>query len=132
MNFLTTGNFTIDFDEFLDETVYHKKKKVYYSSLSGGEKKKVSLSVMLALNDLLLLSGKDRSNIIFFDEIADSLDEEGIKGLYELIKEVTKSKTMFIITHNDYLVGLIEDQAEHLVVEKKKGITTVKTKNAIL
>lgn len=132
MNFLTAGNFTIDFNEFLEETVFLKKKKVYYTSLSGGEKKKVSLSVMLALNDLLLLSGKDRSNIIFFDEIADSLDEEGIKGLYELIKEVTNSKTMFIITHNDYLMGLIEDWAEHLVVEKKKGITTVKTKNAVL
>ena len=132
MNFLTAGNFTIDFNEFLEETVYLKKKQVFYSSLSGGEKKKVSLSVMLALNDLLLLSGKDRSNIIFFDEIADSLDEEGIKGLHELIKEVTNSKTMFIITHNDYLVSLIEDWAEHLVVEKKKGITTIKTKNAVL
>jgi len=132
MNFLTAGNFTIDFDEFLEETVYLKNGKVYYTSLSGGEKKKVSLSVMLALNDLLLLSGKDRSNIIFFDEIADSLDEEGIKGLHELIKEVTNSKTMFIITHNDYLVGLIEDWAEHLIVEKTKGITTVKTKNANL
>jgi len=128
MNFLTAGNFSIDFDEFLEETVFLKNKKVFYDSLSGGEKKKVSLSVMLALNDLLLLSGKDRSNIIFFDEIADSLDEEGIKGLHELIKEVTKSKTMFIITHNDYLVSLIEDWAEHLIVEKKGGITKTRTK----
>jgi DNA repair exonuclease SbcCD ATPase subunit len=132
MKFLTAGNFSIEFDETLKETVYLKDSLVYYESLSGGEKKKVSLSVMLALNDLLLLSGKSRANIVFFDEIADSLDDEGIKGIYELIKEVSEVKKMFIISHNDYLVGMIEDWADLLKVQKRKNITTIinKKRNA--
>ena len=74
----------------------------------------------------LLLTGKDRSNVIFFDEIADSLDEEGIKGLYELIQEITQSKRLFVITHNDNLTSLIEDWSDVLEVTKKKHISKVR------
>jgi DNA repair exonuclease SbcCD ATPase subunit len=109
----------------LDEIIYYKGKAVFFNSLSGGEKKRISLGVMLALNDLLVLSGKERSNLIFFDEIADSLDEEGVKGLLELIHLLTKetNKKLFIITHNDYFVSLLEEYCEQLKVVKKNNIT---------
>lgn len=126
LSFLTKGNFTIQFDDSLQEAITNKGKPAYFDTLSGGEKKKISLAVMLALNDLLLLTGKDRSNVVFFDEIADSLDEEGIRGLYELIQKITQSKRLFIISHNDYLTSLIEDWADVLEVKKKSHITTVR------
>ena len=103
LGFLTNGNFTITFSEVLQDEIKNKGVELAFDALSGGEKKKVSLAVMLALNDLLLLTGKDRSNVVFFDEIADSLDDEGIKGLYELIQQITGSKRLFVITHNEYL-----------------------------
>ena len=126
LGFLTGGNFSIDFDDSLQETILNRSKLAFFDTISGGEKKKISLSVMLALNDLLLLTGKERSNVVFFDEIADSLDEEGIRGLYELIQQITESKRLFIITHNDYLASLIEDWADVLEVRKKDYITTVR------
>ena len=126
LGFLTQGNFSIEFDDLLQETILNKKKTAYFNTLSGGEKKKLSLSVMLALNDLLLLTGKERSNVVFFDEIADSLDDEGIKGLYELIQHLTISKRLFIITHNDNLTSLIEDWSDTLEVTKTKHISKVK------
>ena len=126
LGFLTQGNFSIEFDDLLQETILNKKKPAYFNTLSGGEKKKLSLSVMLALNDLLLLTGKERSNVVFFDEIADSLDEEGIKGLYELIQHITLSKRLFIITHNDNLTSLIEDWSDILEVTKTRHISKVK------
>jgi len=125
LGFLTNGNFSIEFDEFLNDEIKNKGSLVYYDALSGGEKKKLSLAVMLALNDLLLLTGKERSNVIFFDEIADSLDEEGIKGLYELIQQITTSKRLFIITHNEYLGSLIEDWADVVKVTKTNHISKV-------
>ena len=109
------------FDELLNETISTKKKKVFYGALSGGEKKKVSLSVMLALNDLLVLSGKDRSDILFFDEIADSLDEEGIHGLYELIESITQNKKLFIITHNEHLSGIIDEHGDNMTIIKRNN-----------
>ena len=125
LGFLTNGSFSIEFDELLHDVIKNKSSHVFFDALSGGEKKKLSLAVMLALNDLLLLTGKDRSNVVFFDEIADSLDEEGIKGLYELIQQLTTKKRVFIITHNDNLSSLIEDWSDVLKVSKTKHITTI-------
>jgi len=126
LGFLTNGNFSIKFDEFLHDEIKNNGSHVYYEALSGGEKKKLSLAVMLSLNDLLLLTGKERSNVVFFDEIADSLDEEGIKGLYELIQQITTSKRLFIITHNEYLGSLIEDWSDIVEVTKTNHISKVK------
>ena len=126
LSILSNNSFVIEFDELLNEEIKSSSHTIHFESLSGGEKKKFSLSVMLALNDLLVLSGKDRSDLIFFDEVADSLDKEGIKGLYDLIQEISVSKKLFLITHNQYLVSLIEDDVEELLVTKKNNITVFK------
>ena len=125
LKFLSSSNFSITFDETLKEEIYNRGPLTYFDALSGGEKRKTSLSIMLGLNDLLLLSGKERSNLIFFDEVADSLDGGGVKGLYELIMEISKNKKVFVITHNDYLSSLLEDEAENLNVLKKANITNI-------
>tara|TARA_R110002020_G_scaffold260883_3_gene475230 strand:+ start:3649 stop:5259 length:1611 start_codon:yes stop_codon:yes gene_type:complete len=122
---LTKGNFVIKFDDSLAEELYNDGVLCHFDSLSGGEKKRVSLAVMLGLNDLLLLTGKDRSNIIFFDEVADSLDADGVKGLIELIHQLTKHKKLFLITHNEYLTSLLEEYSETLTVSKRKNITKI-------
>ena len=80
---------------------------------------------MIALNDLLFLSGKDKSNIIFFDEVADSLDEAGVRGIHELISELTDQKKVFVITHNTYLNSLIDSDSSDVIVTKHKGLTKI-------
>ena len=125
LKFLSSSNFSVTFDETLKEEIYNKGTLTFFEALSGGEKRKVSLAIMLGLNDLLLLSGKERSNLIFFDEVADSLDDGGVKGLYELILDISNNKKVFVITHNDYLNSLLEDESENLHVSKKSNITTI-------
>jgi len=125
LGFLTAGRFSVTFDEVLDECIRNNGSPVLYESMSGGEKKKVSLAVMLALNDLLILSGKERSNLLFFDEVADSLDKEGVKGVCELMEILSTEKKVFIITHNDYLSSLIEDSANTLTVVKRNKLTKI-------
>ena len=122
---MTKGNFVIKFDDSLAETLYNNGVQGHFDSLSGGEKKRVSLAVMLGLNDLLLLTGKDRSNIIFFDEVAENLDADGVKGLIELIHQLTKHKKLFLITHNEYLTSLLEEYSETLKVVKRNNITKI-------
>ena len=123
LSVLTGGLLSISFDELLSETIKSNGGHVFFEALSGGEKKKVSLAVMLSLNDLLVLSGKNRSNLVFFDEVADSLDQEGIKGLHELLKDITEKRKVFIISHNNYLTSLIEDSSEKLTIIKRNNIT---------
>ena len=122
---LTSGQFSVEFDETLKESIYNRGTRVFYDAMSGGEKKKISLAVMIALNDLLFLSGKDKSNIIFFDEVADSLDEAGVRGIHELISELTDQKKVFVITHNTYLNSLIDSDSTDVIVTKHKGLTKI-------
>jgi len=124
LSYLTNSKYFVEFDEELVEKIKTNGTIIQYISLSGGEKRKINLAVMLALKDLLLLTDKDQSDLVFFDEVAENLDEEGVRGLYELFQEIKKDKTIFVITHNKYLKTLL-DSSKRLTVSKHKGITKV-------
>ena len=123
-SFLTNSKYNLYFDEELNEKVITEDQTIQYISLSGGEKRKINLAVMMALKDLLLLTDKNQSNILFLDEIAENLDEEGINGLYSLLQEIKKDKLIFIITHNKYLKTLLHS-APRLSIIKSKGVSKV-------
>tara|TARA_R110000737_G_scaffold328115_1_gene342669 strand:- start:2359 stop:3945 length:1587 start_codon:yes stop_codon:yes gene_type:complete len=123
-SFLTDSKYSLYFDEELNEKVITEDQVIQYISLSGGEKRKINLAVMMALKDLLLLTDKNQSNIMFLDEIAENLDEEGINGLYSLLQEIKKDKLIFIITHNKYLKTLLHS-APRLSIIKSRGVSKV-------
>ena len=79
---------------------------------------------MMALKDLLLLTDTNHSNLLFFDEVAENIDEDGIQGLYNLLLELKKTRQIFVITHNKHLKTLL-DSSKRLTVEKKKGISKI-------
>jgi len=124
LSYLSDSKYFIEFDEELTEKITTGKKVIYYISLSGGEKRKVNLAVMLALKDLLLFTDKTQCNLLFFDEVAENLDEEGVMGLYNLLQEIKKNKTVFVITHNKYLKTLL-DSSPRLAIIKHRGISKV-------
>jgi len=125
LSFLTNSKYSLFFDEELNEKVVTNEQAIQYISLSGGEKRKVNLAVTMALKDLLLLTDKDQSNILFLDEIAENLDEEGIQGLYNLLQEIKKDKLIFVITHNKYLKTLLHS-APRLSIIKSNGVSTLR------
>ena len=124
---LSQGKFFISFDEELKETITHNDRSVPYISLSGGEKKKISLAVMLGLQELLKMSNNQKTNLMFFDEVAENLDQEGLEGLYILLSELKKDKSLFVITHNNYLKSLM-DNSKSLTMIKANGVSTLKGK----
>jgi ABC-type Mn2+/Zn2+ transport system ATPase subunit len=66
------------------------------------------------------MSNGHKSNLLFFDEVAENLDENGVIGLYNLLCELKKDKTIFIITHNQVLKSLL-DSSKTLMVVKEEG-----------
>ena len=127
LSHLSQGKFFITFDEELKETITHNERSVAYISLSGGEKRKVSLAVMLGLQELLKMSHKQKTNLMFFDEVAENLDREGLEGLYILLSELKKDKSLFVITHNNYLKSLM-DNSKSLTIIKANGTSKIKRK----
>jgi DNA repair exonuclease SbcCD ATPase subunit len=124
---LSQGKFFIQFDEELRETITHNDEVISYMSLSGGEKRKVSLAVMLGLQELLKIAHNQKNNIMFFDEVGENLDREGLDGLYILLSELKKDKTLFVITHNNYLKSLM-DNAKTITMIKSNGVSKLKGK----
>jgi len=118
---LTNNQFTINFNEELDETICNNGRNIAFISLSGGEKRKINLAVMLALQALLSATAKKQSNIVFFDEVADNLDDDGIMCLYNLLNSLkAENRTIFLITHNNYLKSLL-DSTQNLTMMKIRG-----------
>ena len=125
LSYLTNSKYFLEFDQELNEKIETSGHLVQYISLSGGEKRKVNLAVTLGLKDLLLLTDKSHLDLLFFDEVAENIDEEGIDGLYQLLQEIKKDKSIFIITHNKHLKTLL-DSSPRLAIIKSKGISTLK------
>ena len=124
LSYLTNSKYSVEFNQELTEKIETSGRLVQYISLSGGEKRKINLSVTLALKDLLLLTDNSHVGLLFFDEVAENLDENGVQGLYQLLQEIKKTKTVFVITHNKHLKTLL-DSSKRLSIIKHKGISTV-------
>ena len=125
LSYLTNSKYSIEFSEELVEKIETHNSIVQYISLSGGEKRKINLAVMLGLKDLLLLTDTSHVDLLFFDEVAENIDEEGIDGLHQLLQEIKKTKTIFIITHNKHLKTLL-DSSPRISIIKSKGISSIK------
>jgi len=124
LSYLTNSKYSVEFDQELAEKIETSGRLLSYISLSGGEKRKVNLAITLGLKDLLLLTDKSHIDLLFFDEVAENIDEEGVQGLYQLLQEIKKDKTIFIITHNKHLKTLL-DSSKRVTIIKSKGTSKI-------
>ena len=125
VSMLSSGKLNIEFDDKLNETIKCEGREIQHISLSGGEKRKINIAIMLALQDLLGVVTGSTTNILFLDEIAENLDEDGINGLYILMRELRKSKDLFVITHNNNLKSAL-DFGNKVTIIKARGYSKLK------
>lgn len=94
-----------------------------YAANSAGEKKRVDLAVNLALQDLVAARSNKSLNIAIFDEIFDSLDQNGIESVIDLLQELaTEKSSIFVISHNPHLQAVFSNV---ITVVKKDGYSTL-------
>lgn len=130
LSILTNNAISLVFNEELEETITANGREIKFMSLSGGEKRKVNLAVMLALQSVQRVLSKNNFNIIFFDEIGENVDDEGIQGIYNLLNSMKQdeNKIIFLITHNSYLKNLLES-SNVLTIMKSRGESRIITEN---
>ena len=124
---LTGGQFSLEFNDELSETIRNNNVETKYISLSGGEKRKVNLAIMLALQDLSSKISRTDCNLLFFDEVCDNIDNPGILAVNNLLRTLESQnpeKKVLVITHNNYLQELLGD-TNAITVRKHKGISKV-------
>lgn len=108
------------FKEEFNVAVFRGKEPLPFGLLSKGQRSRVGSCVGMALRELTRERGSNVFDFFFLDEIADALDESGLRELVNLLDEVPGQK--LIITHNDMLKNYISDM---LTVEMSGGVSTV-------
>jgi DNA repair exonuclease SbcCD ATPase subunit len=92
----------------LNVTMLREDKEVNcsYKSLSGGQKRRVDVSLCLSLNKWV----SDRYNVpngllglIILDEIFSYLDKEGEESLANLISSESSNKAILVVSHTPSL-----------------------------
>lgn len=91
-----------------------------YKGLSGGEKRKVRLATVLALQDLVSTRATKPIELFIGDEIDDALDAAGIERLMIILEEkATERGSVFVISHNE-----LRDHIKQAVIITKKDKKT--------
>jgi len=94
-----------------------------YKSLSGGEKRRADIIIILSLQRFLLECAGVSTNLLVFDEIFDSLDNTGIQMILNCIDMIfDENLCIYIITHKNDFKTSFESIIE---VEKVNEISSV-------
>lgn len=93
-----------------------------FKGLSGGEKRKVRLACMLALQDLVASRATKPINLLLCDEIDDALDAPGLERLLGILEKKGRERgTVIVISHRQ-----LSDWIDNVtVVTKKGGVSTI-------
>ncbi|MHA1816222.1 MAG: AAA family ATPase [Candidatus Heimdallarchaeaceae archaeon] len=111
LNLLANGRYTVSFDtldqtkagEFRDKisvNVFDSQTKANNRlQLSGGQTRIVDIATILTLGDLQTSIQNVSFNLLIFDEIFDSLDDENINYVSRIMTKLKVGKSIFIISH---------------------------------
>jgi DNA repair exonuclease SbcCD ATPase subunit len=102
--------------------VEHAKGGKSFGLLSGGEKRKVRLSAMLALQDLVASRATKPIQLFIGDELDTALDVNGLERLMSVMERRAKDNgTVIMISHSD-----LKDWCDNVTtITKTGGISVV-------
>lgn len=106
----------------IDTVIYKDGNECGYSQLSKGQRQLLKLCFSVSVMELCSNHNGAESNIMFFDEVADGLDDNFKSKTFNMLQELsTKRDSVFAIDHseafkqmftNRYEVRLINGQSE--------------------
>jgi DNA repair exonuclease SbcCD ATPase subunit len=108
----------VEFDELLNVKI----DRWGYKTHSGGEKKRIDLSIMFALNDLHVSVFGPQCNLMVLDEVDGRIDPFTTNRLVtllndDIIKRNSGLTNIFIISHKE----IMKDKFPHQIKVKNKG-----------
>lgn len=132
---LTNGNIKINFhtqtqlksgewrEKFFVEVINENGSETY-SGNSGGEKARADLAINFTISDVVAARAKKSYPQKWFDEPFESLDEEGVEAVIELLtKMVQECGTIFVVTHQPGMQSLF---SKTIRIVKENGESRIK------
>lgn len=102
-------------------TISNNSVDIPFSSLSSGERTRVSLVVLLAIVETLEVLTNVELNILIFDELLSVLDAEGVNLFKEQLNTYRNKKNVFVVIHHDEIESDYFDNI--LNVYKRNSLT---------
>lgn len=110
-----------DLKEKFNIDVENGKGAKSFRGLSGGEKRKVRLATMLALQDLVASRATKPIDLWIGDEIDDALDDAGLERLMSVLERKARERgTVLVISHN-----ALTDWVDEVATVVKRGELSV-------
>ena len=92
--------------------VYAHGKPVPYNSLSGGQRRRVDIGIMLVLTQSVAqwMGVRGVLGLLILDEVFSFLDASGAEGLVAALGQVVEQiPTIFVITHDTHLQAMVPE-----------------------
>lgn len=89
-----------------------------YLATSGGERRRIDIALMLALAEVAEAAAGTTSGTLFFDEVFDALDDEGVDAACALLEELAQNRCVVVISHNDSLKHRLKSDCQIQVTAK--------------
>ena len=87
-----------------------------YKASSGGERRRIDVAILLALADIAGAAHGIEGGTLFFDEVFDSLDADGVERVIDALQDLAKDRAVLVISHNpDFVARLSPAKHVHLV-----------------
>ena len=125
-------SFNCEFAMEFTPTLGMLPSKWAYSLCSGGERKRIDMSVMFALYDLYIYMHGQQCNIMVLDEVDGRLDSEGIEAFIDVVtndfcdQSGTKPRpdSILIISHRPEMLDAFPSK---IMVRKKEGFSFIES-----
>ena len=127
LQFLIDNKIVLTFDNELNENIVRNPpdgNPYIYHALSAGQRRRLNLAVSQAFADIMMLSTGTIPSVIFLDEVTTNIDRQGVSAVYDVIQELSQDKQVFVTTHDQDMMKLLENHDSiNLIYEK--GFTTI-------
>jgi DNA repair exonuclease SbcCD ATPase subunit len=90
-------------------------RPISYARCSGGMKKRVNIAITCAFRETMRLASDCDLPLFIVDEAADALDEPGMIGFTDILQEISKDATIWVISHNPVLRSAVDAVASGCV-----------------
>jgi DNA repair exonuclease SbcCD ATPase subunit len=108
---ISAGRYSLSFDTMKETKAGELKDKINVNvfdtltlsdarvKFSGGQERIIDIATILTLGDLQEKIQGVSFNILLFDEIFDTLDDENVRYVADLLKQISSNKTIVLISH---------------------------------
>ena len=75
-----------------------------YKGASGGERRRIDVAILLALSEIASASAGREGATLWFDEVFDALDDEGVESVCQVLQELGQEQCVVVITHSEQMI----------------------------